>query len=322
MRASEEAEASEEGAESTENLGVRLRLAREAQELSIDAIAAELRIPAPSLSALEECRFEALGAPVFAKGYLKQYGARLGLKVDELVAEYERSVATTGVEIAPSKSITLRDERQITIWIVALIALVLVAAVLGIWWWLGSQGTTDQASLTVPIVTETPQAGLDASEASQAVGVPQTESAVTQAETAGSPEALTEAPAEAPAEAATEAETEAPTQTPTATESTAEAADNAAGADASPFAGPMLEIEFIEDSWTDITDATGQRLYYGLGQAGARATVPVDRPLNVFFGYADGVLLSIDGEPLPIPRSARRDDLAQFDIEARPSQDP
>ncbi len=101
------------------SVGARLRSAREAQELSLEDVAADLRISAPALAALEQDRFESLGPPVFAKGYLKQYGARLGLDVAELVAAYERAAGKPKIDIAPSKSIRLRDERQITLWVVA-----------------------------------------------------------------------------------------------------------------------------------------------------------------------------------------------------------
>jgi cytoskeletal protein RodZ len=126
-------------AESVSGLGARLQRAREAQHLTLEDIAAELRISVPSLRALEQERFDTLGAPVFAKGYLKQYGARLGLEVKELVALYDRSPGTA-VVIAPTRSIRLRDDSQITFWIVGGVALVLVAVVL-VFWWISQGGT-------------------------------------------------------------------------------------------------------------------------------------------------------------------------------------
>lgn len=140
MAASKRIDPEPPAAESTLGLGARLTAARETQQLALEEVAAELRISVASLKALEDERFDALGAPVFAKGYLKQYGARLGLDVPQLVAQYDRSPGNTRVVIAPSRTIHLRDESQITVWIVAAIALIVVIVVIA-FWWLGQGGT-------------------------------------------------------------------------------------------------------------------------------------------------------------------------------------
>jgi cytoskeletal protein RodZ len=71
--------------------------------------------------------------------------------------------------------------------------------------------------------------------------------------------------------------------------------------------GPVVEVTFVEDSWAEITDANGRRLYYNLGRAGTRARFPVDRNLDFSFGNASGVELRVDGELVSIPGAARRD---------------
>jgi cytoskeleton protein RodZ len=135
MAASKRTDSESEGPSgSTQSLGAKLRGAREARQLAIDDLAAELRIAEESLIALEEDRFDALGAPVFAKGYLKQYGARLGLDVGVLASEFDKSPASARVVIAPSRTIRLRDDRQIKVWIASALALALVVAFLLIWW--------------------------------------------------------------------------------------------------------------------------------------------------------------------------------------------
>ena len=135
-RKAQEAEA--QAAEQAETLGVKLRSARESQELSIEAVEAELRIGAELLEALEGDRFDALGAPVFAKGYLKQYGARLGLNVPELLAEYDSAAGIRDVDIRPLTEFRLRDKRSGAPWIVAGIVLLVVAASVLLWFTLGS----------------------------------------------------------------------------------------------------------------------------------------------------------------------------------------
>jgi len=283
-------------AEQGEDLGSKLKAAREARNLSIDAIAAELRIGPHLLSALEEGRFEALDAPVFARGYLKQYGARLGLNVAELVEQYNRAASQQTVEIAPSATIRLRDERQITFWIITVIVLLAIAGALGAWWWLGQESIGDLFSTS----TEEPIAAVAEVEP-EPVAPPAAEfvpGAVEVAEVAEVADASEVQAAEVPvADALAEPADAAPAGTVAAT--------------------AVLEIRFLADSWTEISNDSGERLLYKLGSAGTVENVPADRPLSLFFGNAAGIELSFNGEPVEIPAAARRDELAQFSLDLR-----
>jgi len=264
MAVNEAHEAEGQEARSVENLGVRLKNAREAQNLSIDEVAAEFCIGAHFLRALEDCRFDALGPPVFAKGYLRQYGTRLGLDVAELVADYERTAGQSNIKIVPLTPIKLRDERKIVIWIAAGVVFVLVAAILSIWWWLGSGAVSESKSAGIKVETF-------ALAGSQQVRVV--------------PEA----------QAAIQTEPEPSVDSGTVSE---------------------LEIAFIEDSWAEISNAAGERLYFNLGRAGTQERLPTDSGLSLFFGNAAGVELRIDGKPVTIPATASRGDIAQFDLDA------
>ena len=86
-------------------LGELLRTTRLTQDLTIEQLSTELRIEAKQLTALEEDRFERIGVPVFVKGYLKQYGIRLGLDVNNLLALYHKQTTLADVEIQPSRTI-------------------------------------------------------------------------------------------------------------------------------------------------------------------------------------------------------------------------
>lgn len=116
------------------SVGERLRAARSAQGLSLEQLAAELRIEARQLAALERNDFAQIGVPVFVKGYLKQYGTRLGLNPAELIAAYQNQDAAQDIAIQPSRTIKMRDERQIAFWVVAIVVLTVLAALLAYWW--------------------------------------------------------------------------------------------------------------------------------------------------------------------------------------------
>ena len=284
-------------------LGERLRAARLAQDFTVEQLSTELRIEAKQLHALEENRFEQIGVPVFVKGYLKQYGTRLGLNVAELLALYYKQTTLAEVQIQPSRTIKLRDERQITAWAVTAIVLLLVIVGLGIWWW---NGGSFGAALSA--------AGTAAPAAEPAPAVPQ-------------PERVTSPPPEQrprPLEDAGPAiEPPAPDAPPSELPAVAEVTDGpddgpTEGADEGP-AGPAvtipLELTFDAESWAEITDARGERLLFGLNVAGRNVTVRGEPPFAIVLGNADSVRLVVDGEPYTIPRRGRQGNLARFSVD-------
>jgi cytoskeleton protein RodZ len=308
MAANDGDEIGRENSDSVQNLGKTLKSARESRDLTIDQIAGELRIAAPYLTALENGEYAALGPPVFARGYLKQYGARLGLHIPDLIALYDQEVGDQTIEFAPTRTVTLRDDRQITVWVVAAVVLLLIAALFWAWWWLG----TDRSGI-LSAITDEPDIAAAAEQTTPPLPAPRlttesatapqvtTESALAPrltTESALAPQAVTTGSIP-PAQTALEAETDVVPS-------------------AEPGSGPELELVFVGDSWTEITDESGERLFYDLGRAGTSSRLPADRDLNLFFGNVAGVELSIDGEPYPIPAAARRrGDTAQFEFAAR-----
>lgn len=69
-------------------LGERLRSARKSKALSIQQVSEVLRLEEPLVTAIEEDRFEALGAPVFVRGHLRRYAQLVGLPVDSVLNAY------------------------------------------------------------------------------------------------------------------------------------------------------------------------------------------------------------------------------------------
>lgn len=73
-------------------LGERLRSARKARAVSVAQVAAALNIEEPAVLALEEERFEALGAPVFVRGHLRRYAQLVGLAPEAVIEAYRTMV--------------------------------------------------------------------------------------------------------------------------------------------------------------------------------------------------------------------------------------
>lgn len=91
-------------------LGERLRSARKARALTLEQAAFTLRLEASVLRALEDERYEALGAGVFVRGHLKAYAKLLGLSEDVVLAAYRAADPTAD---APPK-VTRELEKPLT----------------------------------------------------------------------------------------------------------------------------------------------------------------------------------------------------------------
>jgi len=73
-------------------LGERLRSARKARALTVAQVAEALHLEEPMVLALEEDRFEAMGAPVFVRGHLRRYAQLVGLAPDAVLEAYRAAV--------------------------------------------------------------------------------------------------------------------------------------------------------------------------------------------------------------------------------------
>jgi transcriptional regulator with XRE-family HTH domain len=71
-----------------DDIGTRLRAARERQHLTLDQVALRTCIPARVLKQIECSAFECLPAAVFTKGHLRAYAATVGLDPENIVHEY------------------------------------------------------------------------------------------------------------------------------------------------------------------------------------------------------------------------------------------
>jgi cytoskeleton protein RodZ len=117
-------------------IGRQLLAARERQQLSIDEVAASLRVEPAVIEALEAGRFFALGAPVFARGYLRHYAELLGESLEEVTGRYQtlqESAASPDITAVPNLAPAGRPPAR---WPVVVVACALVLVVL-IWWAMG-----------------------------------------------------------------------------------------------------------------------------------------------------------------------------------------
>lgn len=288
-----------------ESIGPRLAKHREGRGLTLEAAAAKLHCDVVILRALETERFGEIGARVFVQGHLRRYAEFLGVPADELLAEWARRGAAkndpdlTRVPRAPTRVVDPQAwGRRIGS---AAAALVIAVAA----WWILKGGAVSTPVPVVPSATTvaavaTPAVTTATPVASVPVGPESVGSAVTPAST----QAQTPAPSPAPSPASLPEPISASTpDMPAATQ----------------IAGrrSLVLTAGAADSWVEIYDANGRRLYFDLVRRGSRATAEGAAPLRVLVGRADTTAFEIDGRGVTIPADLMRNATAHFTVDAR-----
>jgi cytoskeleton protein RodZ len=294
--------------------GQRLAEARRAKQISVLEIAKELHVEEAKIRALENNEFELLGAPVFAKGHLKKYSQIVGVNTDDVMADYYR--LTRSQELPPLVIKQKKPKREPSPgpWILAFLVLVVLALA---YWMLVERPLATQPAPAVRTpaasgVTPPPEAARaddaeDAPTAEEAVDTAPVEEAADAPDTADQslPDAIT---SQLPAGDVARPATGVQQPLPAAAQDTAAAVT---GGDE-----VRLSVTFLGDCWTEITDASGRRLFFQLGRSGRTVNVSGAAPLNVLFGNADNVDISVNGDDFTIPAANRRGRTARLTISA------
>src|SRR5262245_48810595 len=135
------------------SFGTWLRRQRELREISLRDVAERTKISLRYLEAMEDDRFDLLPAPVFAKGFLREYARYIGLSPDEVVNHYLSVHGLDGSETpgdaAPAEDPAARPRRRVVI----AAALVLLAA-LAVTAYLYSERSAKPRQQAAPAATE------------------------------------------------------------------------------------------------------------------------------------------------------------------------
>ena len=293
--------------------GERLAAARRDQDISLAEIAKELHLDEAKVQALEQNQFEALGAPVFAKGHLRKYAEIVGVPLDDVLADYYQLNRSAGAPpiIGPPRE--RPQELDLGRWVLPAVGVAFIAGIA--WLWissgsplpsLGGDEATDDQPLAVPLPASPGIAdGLPADGDEYET----TEDETSIAADEGATESLDDRADTGDADDATAGAGPAATDPPaTADQDVPDAAPAAASV--------SVTLNFRGECWTEITDADGARLFFDLGRAGRNVTVSGTPPLRVLLGSYENVDVAVDGDPFAIPASSRRGETARFTIAA------
>jgi len=257
------------------SIGERLRAGRERAGLSVAATAEKLHLDPKVIEALESDRFTELGASVYVRGHLRRYADFVGEPGVELVNAYtEREARPPPPDLTQVPHPERRsDPRRLVAPLVGLgCALVLALA---IWWVLaGSRGVANSSP-----------------------AAPSSEAPVTAPATSTLPAVqVADSPANAPPPATTPVTTESPPPRQPVT----------------PTRPTNLRLVLSSESWVEVYDASGERLFYDVASAGSVQSIQGRPPLRVVPGNAAAVSVQIDGQAREIPAAALDGEGARF----------
>lgn len=131
--------------QATAEFGAWLRRQREVRAVELDEVVQATKVGRRYLDAFEEGRFELLPAPVFAKGFLREYARYVGLDADEVVNSFLTALRAADGESEPRgrKAAGRASRRRGLAWTLGAALLIVVAALI---WWSYRRGATRAAT--------------------------------------------------------------------------------------------------------------------------------------------------------------------------------
>ena len=303
------------------NPGDTLRQARESNGWSLAEVALKLNLTTTSLGNLEAGAFDKLPGHTFARGYIRAYAKLLGIDQAILVQEFDQFTGTDSQGSNVHGLGRIEEPVRVSHTILRIVSLLLLIAVIGggfVWW----QDQTSQRSkdLTSNAMEHVEVESADGTTQIHPLDEPE-DQAVAEGQAAPEAPVTAEQPAPEVAPAATAA-VPAPV-TPAAAAHTPAAPVAQAHTPAAPVQAPApatpaapaisppttpaliagdgrVQITFVADCWTQVTDGNGKVLFSGLKRKGDTLDQGGKPPLTLRLGFARGAQVAYNGQPVDV----------------------
>ncbi|MGH8139984.1 MAG: RodZ domain-containing protein [Steroidobacteraceae bacterium] len=312
-------------------IGARLRAGREKLGLTVLQAAEKLHVDARILESLESENFEALGAQVFARGHLRHYAELVGESVSQLNELYSHAAGSAQPDLTRIAKAPSSDSSKLIF--PALVVLSVFAVAGAVWWVLSLSPNKAQTNEIGPVASTPDTDSASGTDLTSPAEVPPTPPATVERGISPASKGL---PAKGPASKSVEpkglavpgGQTQSgdtvqprnsmpPTRfasaaAPGAVTDTSSGAAAPAGATAHADHDEQITLHFSADSWTEVYDASGARLFYDVGAADTMRTLKGRAPLRIVLGNAAGVMVEVNGHSTPITKLSQPDGSAQF----------
>ena len=287
--------------------GQELSKRRQKRDLSINDVAREIKIESSVIKKIESDEFHSIGAPVFVKGYLRQYSNLVGADDDLIIKKYnklnpEHDTLPIVNDSATQISKFIVTPKSLIIGLFGLILLlILTFLVLNI---IDKEENSVLSTNEIPVIeTEETEIQLEDDQiffeensvlSTNEIPVIETEETEIQLEDdqiffeENSVLSTNEIPV---------IETEDLTELNSLE--------------------PLLNITIFYNGlcWTEIFDSNGERLFFGLGDPQKNVSVNGTAPFDVMLGAADNLeSIQVDGEEYTITNPVRRGEVMRFQV--------
>jgi cytoskeleton protein RodZ len=303
------------------SVGNLLRAERERRNLSVDDVAANLRIRRALIDAIEHGRFKELPGAPYAVGFVKTYAEFLELDREEVIRRFKSEAE--GIENRKELHFPRPlSESRLPGGVLLLMSAVIAACAYAFWHFQSAEERTQMPRVAAlperlaPLADPVParQPDLPATTASAAVARPQQGVEAQPSLPAPTSDAATPAPdpVAAPVQdlVVSPAPPPAPAPAPTLVASTPPVVEAAAiptaPADASSQprvfgdAGPhRVVIRATSDSWIRVSDASGTVVFTNILRSGDAYKVPNRSDLSLYTGSAGALEITVDGKVVP-----------------------
>jgi cytoskeleton protein RodZ len=298
------------------NPGETLRQARESNGWSLEEVALKLNLTTSSLGNLENGAFDKLPGHTFARGYIRAYAKLLGTDQAILVQQFDQFTGTDSQGSNVHGLGRIEEPVRVSHTILRIVSLLLLIAVIGggfIWW--QDQTTLRSKDLISNALEHVEVESADGTTQIHPLDEPE-DQAVVQGQTA--PETSLDLQAgQPPAEGVSEAAPAAVVPTPAlpATPATVAqvpvvpapiapvaptAAAPASLAPVSVAGDGRLQITYVADCWTQVTDGNGKVLFSALKRKGDTLDQVGKPPLTLRLGFARGAQVAYNGQPVDV----------------------
>ena len=315
-----------------QSAGTRLRLAREAAQMSIDDVAQQLKLARRQVLAIENDDVDALPGPTFVRGFIRNYARLLRIDAAPLIdANRAAGAPPTGGAIATplEPTVTMSELPSHSVkrggvarWIIPTGLVLLLAAGIAFYEFSGvGSGSRKAARNNAPESAASKSAGSTEAGTSPVTSDQQAAStAGTAGEKAAPPETRAPFTKEAGASngpatgASTPATPAQPGAAPAAAIPAAANSNSSPGAAAGTGVNPIaiaapqpgttpegrLEMEFAGPSWVEVRDKYGAVLISRTIRGKTRQVVTGELPFTMRVGNASAVRVVLDGRPVDL----------------------
>ncbi|XOV82139.1 MAG: helix-turn-helix domain-containing protein [bacterium] len=313
--------------------GVALAKAREAADITQREVSDALNLPVSTIAAIEQDDREHLPADVFTRGYIRAYARLLQLDPGPLVAAFgggpdanERSAASAAQTAAGENPTGRGSGTTMTVRLPAYLTpvrllvgggLLLLLIILAVWFFAtdtppepdskrtATSASTDAsmaaaADSTPPATTPLINVPVETSRAEGATSLVADESVMNQAAVAANTIADAPLTAQNPVPEAQETVAQPESESAVVLREVVQSVTPPGARRLTPSGDERLSIEFTEECWVEIKDTEGNLLYGNLGRPGTLLEFVGKGPFRVLLGYAPGVMLKYNAEPVAL----------------------